>query len=240
LAYAKENMFDIIFGAVNTLYLAGAVIGSVILWPDQMYDLHKTPEDRDTVTVISFHPQWYKSDSKCHYTGVLVPYVRDWPETIKRGEEEEVLPPDLDHTAGHAVILDKKTCPGQPDQQVLLIDEVQRNIGRIAVAESFHFSDPAELRPEYRPKWMPQVLQRIQHVAEHDTTAKQFFDELSAIQAERAERAKAAAASAPDAASTPQAAASAPQAASTPVASASEPATANSAVPASATAQASN
>ncbi|MEX3984321.1 hypothetical protein AB4Y45_35780 [Paraburkholderia sp. EG287A] len=234
-------MFDIIFGAVNAIYLAGAVVGSVILWPDQMYDLHKTPDERDTVSVISFHPQWYKSDSKCRYTGVLVPYVRDWPETVRHGDQEEVIPPDLDHTAGHAIILDKKICPGQADQQVFLVDEVQRNIGRIAVAESFHFSDPAELRPEYRPKWMPQVLQRIQRVAEHDANAKQFFDELSAIQTERAEKAKeAAAASATPAASAPQATASAPPAASAPVAAASEPAAATAAIPASATAQATN
>jgi hypothetical protein len=222
-------MFDIIFGAVNALYLAGAVIGNVILWPDQMYDLHKRPDERDTVSVISFHPQWYKSDSKCRYTGVLVPYVRDWPETVKHGDQEEVTPPDLDHTAGHAIILDKKICPGQADQQVFLVNEVQRNIGRIAVAESFHFSDPAELRPEYRPKWMPQVLQRIQRVAEHDANVRQFFDELSAIQMERAEKAKkvaaassAVATSAPPAAA-PSATASAPEAASAQPASAREP-----------------
>jgi hypothetical protein len=223
-------MLDLIFNFANAIYLAGAVIGNVILWPDQMYDLHKRPDERDTVSVISFHPQWYKSDSKCRYTGVLVPYVRDWPETIKHGDQEQVIPPDLDHTAGHAIILDKKICPGQADQRVFLVDEVQRNIGRIAEAESFHFSDPAELRPEYRPKWMPQVLQRIQRVAEHDANAKQFFDELSAIQAERAEKAREASAasgavatSAPAADSAPAIAApavtaSAPDAASTPVA----------------------
>lgn len=217
-------MFDIIFGAVNALYLAGAVIGNVILWPDQMYDLHRTQEERDTVSVVSFHPQWYKADAKCRYTGVLVPYVRDWPETVKHGDQEEVIPPDLDHTAGHAIILDKKICPGQADQSVFLVDEVQRNIGRIAVAESFHFSDPAELRPEYRPKWMPQVLQRIQLVAERDANTRQFFDELSAIQTERAEKATgaAAASSAPPAAAL-SATANATEAASAPEASAREP-----------------
>ncbi|MEX3671128.1 hypothetical protein AB3X82_23335 [Paraburkholderia phenoliruptrix] len=218
-------MFDIIFGAVNALYLAGAVIGNVILWPDQMYDLHKTREERDTVSVISFHPQWYKSDAKCRYTGVLVPYVRDWPETVKHGDQEEVIPPDLEHTAGHAIILDKKVCPGQADQSVFLVDEVQRNIGRIAVAESFHFSDPAELRPEYRPKWMPQVLQRIQLVAERDANTRQFFDELSAIQTERAQKAAEAAAASNTFPAAPSATASTPETASAPAASGREPVT---------------
>jgi hypothetical protein len=218
-------MLDLFLDVANALSLAGAVVGSVILWPDQMYDLHKTPAERDVISVISFHPQWYKSDSKCRYTGVLVPYVRDWPETVKHGDQEEVIPPALDHTAGHAIILDKKICPAQADQSVFLVDEVQRNVGRIAAGESFHFSDPTELRPEDRPRWMPQVLQRIQRVAGHDANVRQFFDELSAIQTERSEKAAEAAAASNTSPAAPSATASASEPASAPAASGREPVT---------------
>ena len=66
-------MFDIIFGAAHAIYIAGALVGSVILWPDQTYPLHKAPEEREMVEVVGFHPQWYKADSKCHYSGLRVP-----------------------------------------------------------------------------------------------------------------------------------------------------------------------
>lgn len=209
-------MFDIIFGAVNALYVAGTIIGSFILLPDDYYNLHKTPEERDMVTVVSFHRQWYKDDSECKFTGLLVPYVRDWPETIKHGDQEEVIPPNLDDTAGHAVIVDKKICPGKPVESVFLVEDVQRNSGRIVKNSSFHFFDPDEQRPEFRPKWMPQVLQRLQRASDTDADAKDMLTTLTALQQNRAEKAKEAAT------------ASVTAEASAPVASASEPVAANS------------
>ncbi|MBK3780035.1 hypothetical protein G3A43_07180 [Paraburkholderia aspalathi] len=226
-------MFDIVFGAAHAIYIAGALVGSVILWPDQTYPLHKAPEEREIVEVVGFHPQWYKADSKCHYSGLIVPYVRDWPETIRHGDQEEVLPPDLDHTAGHAVILDKKTCPGKDDEQVFLVDAVERNFGFLGGGTDFHFDDPDTIKPEYKPKWLPQVMQRLARVAEHDENAKELLTSVDALEKTRAEKAQAAAAA--SGASAPVVAA--PQAASAPAAEASQPVAATAAVPASATAQ---
>ena len=218
-------MFDIIFGAAHAIYIAGALVGSVILWPDQTYPLHKAPEEREIVEVVGFHPQWYKADSKCHYTGLIVPYVRDWPETVRRGQEEEVLPPDLEHTAGHAVILDKKTCPGKDDEKVFLVDAVERNFGALGGGTDFHFNDPDTIKPEYKPKWLPQVMQRLQRIAEQDDNAKEMVASIAQLEQKRAEQAQAAtSASGAVAASSPAAAG----AASTPVASALAATTAKS------------
>lgn len=189
-------MFDIIFGAAHAIYIAGALVGSVILWPDQTYPLHKAPEEREMVEVVGFHPQWYKADSKCHYTGLIVPYVRDWPETVRRGQEEEVLPPDLEHTAGHAVILDKKTCPGKGDENVFLVDAVERNFGALGGGTDFHFDDPDTIKPEYKPKWLPQVMQRIERIAEHDANAKDLFETITVLEHDRSTKAQAAVAAA--------------------------------------------
>jgi hypothetical protein len=211
-------MFDIIFGAAHAIYIAGALVGNVILWPDQTYPLHKAPEERETVTVVGFHPQWYKADSKCHYTGLIVPYVRDWPETINAGRSDErVLPPDLDHTAGHAVILDTKTCPGKEDEKVFLVDAVERNFGALGGGTDVHFDDPDTIKPEYKPKWLPQVMQRLQRVAEHDDDAKEIVAAITQLEQKRAEQAQATATASGAGPSAPAAAASAP-AASAPVA----------------------
>ncbi|MBC8745342.1 MULTISPECIES: hypothetical protein [Paraburkholderia] len=184
-------MFDIIFGAAHAIYIAGALVGSVILWPDQTYPLHKAPEEREMVEVVGFHPQWYKADSKCHYTGLIVPYVRDWPETVRRGQEDEVLPPDLEHTAGHAVILDKKTCPGKAEESVFLVDAVERNFGFLGGGTDFHFDDPDTIKPEYKPKWLPQVMRRIERVAEHDAHAKELLEAITVLEKNRAAKAEA-------------------------------------------------
>ncbi|ACC75938.1 hypothetical protein PPMP20_17875 [Paraburkholderia phymatum] len=185
-------MFDIIFGAAHAIYIAGALVGSVVLWPDQTYPLHKAPEERETVTVVGFHPQWYKADSKCHYSGLIVPYVRDWPETINAGRSDErVLPPDLDRTAGHAVILDTKTCPGKEDEKVLLVDAVERNFGALGGGTDFHFDDPDTIKPEYKPKWLPQVMERLQRVAEHNDNAKEMVTAITQLEQKRAEQVQA-------------------------------------------------
>lgn len=214
-------MFDIIFGAAHAIYIAGALVGSVILWPDQTYPLHKAPEEREMVGVVGFHPQWYKADSKCHYTGLIVPYVRDWPETVRRGQEEEVLPPDLEHTAGHAVILDKKTCPGKEVEKVFLVDAVERNFGALGGGTDFHFDDPDTIKPEYKPKWLPQVMQRIERIAERDENAKELFETITALEHDRLTKAQATVAAA-SRATVADASAAAP--ASAPL-SASEPVT---------------
>ncbi|MGT2476503.1 hypothetical protein [Paraburkholderia terrae] len=187
-------MFDIIFGAAHAIYIAGALVGSVILWPDQTYPLHKAPEEREMVTVVGFHPQWYKADSKCHYSGLIVPYVRDWPETINAGRSDErVLPPDPDHTAGHAVILDTKTCPGKEDEKIFLVDAVERNFGALGGGTDFHFDDPDTIKPEYKPKWLPQVMESLQRVAEHDDNAKEMVTSITQLEQKRAKQAQAAA-----------------------------------------------
>lgn len=187
-------MFDIIFGAAHAIYIAGALVGSVILWPDQTYPLHKAPEEREMVTVVGFHPQWYKADSKCHYSGLIVPYVRDWPETINAGRSDEhVLSPDLDHTAGHAVILDTKTCPGKEDEKVFLVDAIERNFGALGGGTDFHFDDPDTIKPEHKPKWLPQVMERLQRVAVHDDHAKEMVTSITQLEQKRAELAQAAA-----------------------------------------------
>lgn len=217
-------MFDIIFGAAHAIYIAGALVGSVILWPDQTYPLHKAPEEREMVEVVGFHPQWYKADSKCHYTGLIIPYVRDWPETVHRGQEEEILPPDLEHTAGHAVILDKKTCPGKGDEKVFLVDAVERNFGALGGGTDFHFDDPDTIKPEYKPKWLPQVMQRIERIAEHDANAKELLETITALEHDRSTKAQATVAAASSATvADAAAAASAPLSASEPVTPTAKP-----------------
>lgn len=239
-------MLDIIMLFANTLYVGTVLIGNIVLFPDQAYHLHKRPDERDIVQEVSFHAQWYKKDSECKFTGLLVPWVRDWPETINAGREDErVLPPEPDTTAGHAVILDKKICPNKPVEPVFLIDTLNRNFGIMAVSADLHFGDPDAMRLDQQPKWLTQVLQRIQRAADQNPDANDFVETIAVLQKNRAERARRTAAVSATPSATAQAAtvpadASVSLAASVAVVAASEPADANAATQASTTAKAAN
>lgn len=183
-------MFELVFSAAHAVYIAGALVGSVILWPVEPYSFHKTAADRESVTAVAFHTQWYHKDTKCRYTGVMVPYVRDWPLEIQHGEDTQVIPPDLEHTAGQALVLNKESCPGEPDKAVFLVNDVQRNFGRIVPAGDFHFDDPDTTKPEYRPKWLKQVMQRINRVGQTDPVAAEVFASIQSTEYERLQAAQ--------------------------------------------------
>lgn len=167
-------MLDVL-NILNGLFLVGVVASDITLYSDADY-IHSAPENRDTVTAISMHREWWRDDSKCKYLGVMVPFVRDWPVTIKRKDSETVNPPEPDKTAGQAFIINRKVCPGKPDEAMFRVADGWRNPGKLL--EKWHFAaqDLYGMREEYRPKWLPQVLARIERVAQHDQQAKAFLD----------------------------------------------------------------
>ncbi|MCG9082359.1 hypothetical protein [Laribacter hongkongensis] len=167
-------MLDVL-NILNGLFLIGVVASDITLYSDADY-IHNEPENRDIVTAISMHREWWRDDSKCKYQGVMVPFVRDWPVVIKHKDFETVNPPEPNKTAGQAFIINRKVCPGKPDEAMFRVADGWRNSGRLL--EKWHFAaqDLYGMREEYRPKWLPQVLARIERVAQHDAQAKAFLD----------------------------------------------------------------
>lgn len=171
------------FDFLNGVFLAAILLANIVLYSDQDFAF---PAERDSVVAISMHREFWRSDGngKCQYTGVMVPFTRDWPLTVKQGETELVLPHDPNRTVGHAFIINKKTCGGKTES-VLRVGETNRVSGGFLYKHSFEAYDIFDMHQEDRPKWFAQVLARIERVAAKDMAAKAFI-EFSKADLERA------------------------------------------------------
>lgn len=158
----------------NGVLLAATMLTNIVLYSDQDYPF---PDARDSVVEVSMHREFWRDDGngKCKYTGVMVPYVRDWEEVVKNGEVETILPPEPDKTAGHAFIINRKVC-GATVEPVFRTGIVMRRSGGFLYKHSFAAFDATEMRNDERPKWLEQVLLRIERVAAHDEKAKAFVE----------------------------------------------------------------
>jgi hypothetical protein len=190
-------MLDIIFNGAHLLLQGVVMTLTVTLYNG--YDIlsHYAPEDRETTIAMQAHREWWRKDSDCKFYGVMVPYVRDWPETVIHGDIETVNPPEPDKTAGQAIVFTKKVCDGKADEPIFLVDDIQRAKFKLVERREMTTTDVGTMRPEFVPKWLPQVLNRIQRVAETDSVAKSAMADISAyevnIQAQAKAKANAAA-----------------------------------------------
>jgi len=157
----------------NAVFLAATLLSNIVLYSDQDYPF---PDERESVVAVSLHREFWREDGngKCKYTGVMVPYVRDWEEVVKNGEIETVLPPEPNKTAGHAFIVNRKVC-GSTVEPVFRTGAIFGTSGRFQYKNSVTAFDVTEMREDQRPKWLAQVLQRVERAAAHDDKAKDFI-----------------------------------------------------------------
>jgi hypothetical protein len=162
------------FNFLNGVFLAATLLSNIILYADEDFLF---PAERDAVVAVSMHREFWRDDGngKCKYTGLMVPYVRDWEEVVKHGEIETVLPPEPNKTAGHAFIINQKVC-GDKVEPVFRAGVVMRATGGFLYKHSFAAYDVTEMKVEERPKWLEQVLHRIDRVAVQDPAAKAFVE----------------------------------------------------------------
>ena len=162
------------FEFFNAVFLAATLLSNIVLYSDGDYPF---PKDRESVVEVSLHREFWRDDGngKCKYTGVMVPYVRDWEEVIKHGDVETVLPPEPNKTAGQAFIINKKVC-GTSVEPVFRTGAILSATGTLMYKHSFAAFDVTEMKVEDRPKWLEQVLRRIDRVAAHDAKAKEFME----------------------------------------------------------------
>ena len=101
--------------------------------------------------------------------GLMVPFARDWPETQKYGDIETINPPAPDKIAGRAFLINRKVCPGKADEAIFRVADRWRSAGKLLEKHHFGAEDLSGMREEYRPKWLPQVLARIERLAQRVT-----------------------------------------------------------------------
>ena len=95
-------LLDALFGVARLGVMA--VAPTITLVSDATVSLPKNLGDVDPVI---FGRHWTQSDSDCKYSGVVVPYARDWELMETSGHGETRRPPEPGEIAGYAILLNK-------------------------------------------------------------------------------------------------------------------------------------
>lgn len=170
---------------LNLVYLGAIIAGDINLYSDADYEF---PTVRDAVVQISTYREFWREDGsgKCKYTGVMVPFTRDWEEEVPSQDPAEastVLPADPETVVGHAMVINQKICEGKDPEPILRVGADNRTRGTLFGGPGGGFykrsrvnvSDVYGMKLGDRPKWYDQVFKRIELVAEHDEGAKSFL-----------------------------------------------------------------
>lgn len=166
-----DLIFQLLFMGVTS------AVPELVLITDENYSF---PAERDAVVAVSYHLDWYKSDSECKFTGLMVPFSRDWTVEVDNTYSKSVVAAEPDVTAGHAFVINKKSCPGKEPEFVFRVDETswvngKAKPGALKWAARQTMLDFRSMREDQRPKWFKQVMARIERVAASDQAAKDFL-----------------------------------------------------------------
>lgn len=167
---------------LDMLYLGVMLFSSITLYPFET----PLPSALESVTPIGLHREWWRDDGegKCTFEGVAVPYVRDWAEVVQQGDREIVVPAEPDKRAAYAILVNRKLCQGKAPEAILragaligarrgLFDNEKKAIG----ASNFAAGDLLQTPADKQPKWLAQVVGRIERVAAAgDAKAKAFLE----------------------------------------------------------------
>lgn len=169
-------MLDIL----NVIFLSSTLISqtiNIVVIAD--YDIKK--QGNTKVYAISMTQQAPVFVEKCQYSGVMVQYARDWQEVHKK--TGEVFPSEPEKPIGYALILTKEKCPNKEEHQIFSTaskffypffgkEYVIREGSRM---DAVDYTNQSE---NFRPKWMPQVLNTIREEASQNPVAESFIAEL--------------------------------------------------------------
>ncbi|WP_287878076.1 hypothetical protein [Aquitalea sp.] len=167
------------FEIFNILYVGTLILPNITLYSDVNYLWPRNPP-LEAVTEISMHREWWREDGdgKCKYVGLVVPFNRSWPEIVKTKNTETTIPAesDINKISGRAYLINRKVCSGKADIPIFKVATLPHAEFLTKASMPIHAQDLQGLKDEDKPKWLPQVLERIERVSHHDATAKVFME----------------------------------------------------------------
>lgn len=151
----------------DLIFLIVLLTTNVTLYADQDYPF---PATLDEVVEVKLHRESWREDGTCWYTGLMVPYTKpvEAPESAHRpGDAAEVV-------EGYAVVLNQKTC-ADTVQTIERLGVAPHSKGGFLKQNFMTAVDGQELKPEQRPAWYAQVMDRIERLAAQDDKAQAFL-----------------------------------------------------------------
>lgn len=166
------------FDFLNAVYLAAILFSSITMYP---VGETAVPIQLDGAVEARFVREWWRDDGdgKCSYAGMVVPFDRTWPEEVDRGGERVILPPEPGKIAGYVAIINRKTCKGKEAEVILRAGIVRTRTllfgsrgPQVDKHTFFPAGDMLETPAEKIQPWLPQVIERLERLGEHDKAAK--------------------------------------------------------------------
>lgn len=168
-----------LFNFLNMLNISGTVVmagvqalAGITVHSEEEYNY--TPELEVAREFRGKH-HWMNEDAKrCKFSGVMVPFSRDWEERKTNSEGiEEVIPPMPEKMIGNAFILNKKICVDAPTENIFRVATAPRSLGFQRVIEGLPLTtyNLHEMNPSQLPLWAPQILNRLERLANQPATA---------------------------------------------------------------------
>lgn len=144
------------------------------------------PETLSSMSEVKVSRELWREDGrgKCYYTGLMVPFVRDWPVTqVSDGMEVTIPPSPEEGIYGQAILLNEKVCKGKPVQSVLLLGSISKGNWRMrwqqgSVVQAVDFNG---LSKKTAPPWMAQVFGRIKQASAQEPVAYAFYSKSKGL-----------------------------------------------------------
>lgn len=163
------------FGVLDLIFATGIAASGVSLYASE--DYKPLP---DAPVAVSFHREFYRDDANCEFKGVMVPFVRDWDEvrTMGDGDHEVVQKADPSTVAGQAFLITQKVCEGKASEAILRGGDKYRltHEGNLYRKHVLVAADLLTTPKEQQPKWLGQVLTKLEGIASTNEVAAKFLE----------------------------------------------------------------
>lgn len=145
------------------------------------------PDEMESAIHVEAVRDWMRSDGrgKCVYHGAMVPYSQDWEEIDDSSGMEIVIAPTPDKLKGHAMIFYKKVCGDKAEPVLRLGDNVKAFEGGFMKDQQVFVDEYDVRKHQPLPKWGPQVIGRLESLADNNRAAAEALNALQAYSQHR-------------------------------------------------------
>lgn len=176
-------MFDLANLLWNVGMAAGKALGitlfalSDVTLPQQLDQI--APIEMSSAAYVAIRVRPKTEEERCRYTGVVVPYEQLWEErTSNAFGIETVTPPQPGKIASYAIVINRKDCEGRQPEAMFRVAThrpTMFNSGTLGEGASYIVLQLGSLPESTRPKWVPQVMEKLAEAAKTDQVAKDFM-----------------------------------------------------------------
>jgi hypothetical protein len=175
-----------VFDLLNLLFNAGSVAGKAlgitlftladVSLPPQLGQV--APLEMSSAAYVTIRVRPKTEEERCRYSGIVTPYEQLWEERVTSFGIDSVTPPQPGKIAAYALIINRKDCEGRPPEAMFRVATHRRTLFNgdvLGEGAQYVVLELGQLPEAGRPKWVPQVLERLTQAASNNPVAAEFL-----------------------------------------------------------------